>query len=229
MQEVAEHVPRFAESLPSFVFAGDVRKDMFDAGRRAVESAIVVQTHRLDSPNLPASLSTWTLRLAAPREAVLAAVSAAGGDDIRLVRRDEPRLVFTRCGREPAPRVTVEVRTREDGSEVVATLTGARRSTAGWKAWLLVAVNLYVGFSIAHATLLGVYMLVAGGVSALLLLRWQRQAARARRADFAAIAGAIDRACAALKPGQEGQAYRVPPPGPEPAPRDRRSRARPRA
>ncbi|MCY0987594.1 hypothetical protein OV203_10695 [Nannocystis sp. ILAH1] len=180
----------------------------------------------MDSPNLPVPLSTWTVRLAAPREVVLAAVSAAGGDDIRLVLRDDPRLVFTRAGREPAPRVAVDVREREDGSELVATFTGARRTTAGWKAWLLVAINLFVGFSIAHATLLGVYMLVAGCVSALLLLRWQRQAARARRADFAAIAGAIDRACAALKPAQEGHAYRVAPPGPEPAPKDRRKRSR---
>ncbi|MFZ6181280.1 hypothetical protein ACOXH8_21265 [Nannocystis pusilla] len=179
----------------------------------------------MDPPNLPAPLSTWTLRLAAPRDVALAAVSAAGGDDIRLVKRDDPRLVFTRCGREPAPRVTVDVREREDGSELVATFTGVRRSTAGWKAWLLVAINLYVGFSIAHASLLGYYMVIAGCVSAFLLLRWQRQAAHARRADFAAIAGAIDRACVALKPGQEGQAYRVAPPGPEPAPKDRRRRA----
>lgn len=160
---------------------------------------------------------------------VLTAVSAVKGDDIRLVRRDDPRLVFTRGGREPAPRVTVEVREREGGSELVAALTGARRSTTGWKAWLLVAINLYVGLSIAHASLLGYYMLIAGCVSAFLLLRWQTQAARARRADFAAIAGALDRACAALKPGQEGHAYRVAPPGPEPDPKDRRWRARGRS
>jgi hypothetical protein len=48
-----------------------------------------------------------------------------------------------------------------------------------------------------------------GLLSTMSLIGWRRSAARARQADFKAIARAIDDALREFKPGEQGAVYRV--------------------
>lgn len=139
---------------------------------------------------------------------VLAAVSVGR---IWVIERRPSAVVLSMGGREPAPRVVAEVRARGDGSEVEVHLAESNNTNDGVLATGLAGFALLIGMSMLNgsASFFSGYLVFIGLLSIMSLIGWRRSAARARQADFKAIAQAIDDALREFKPGEQGAVYRV--------------------
>lgn len=152
----------------------------------------------------------WTLRLAAAPDVALASLRKVSTQRVWVVRSVGSRVVLSYGGREPAVRVSAEVHPREGGCEVRVRRAGTINSREGVLATILGVFCFLAGPDIARVEPRG-WLIAFWGALGLALLIWMRIYARTQRnADVLAIAEAIDRTLAPLKPGDQGTFYRAP-------------------
>lgn len=164
------------------------------------------------------------LPLTAAPDVALASLRAISTPDIRVESVEGTRCLLSYGHTEPTHQVCAEVRPREDGSTVVVSYAGTHTSADGETLFALSIACLFCGLWLNGALLIAI-----GAFSLALQAYWRVRVAYRRRADFIALAGAIDRACTPFKLADIGQAYRAlaPEPGLEDDPKGRRRRRAP--